>query len=164
MSVGTPPKKAVETCLVLVTLRRQGVDEVLLGLKKRGFGEGRIVAPGGKIDAGETPHEAAVRELHEETGLRALTLDPVGVLDFAFPDDPQTPDLTAHVFVTSRVEGAAASSDELDVVWVPVDSVPHPRMWPDAAHWLPRALAHDLRHAQFVYAGSGDRLVSASLA
>ena len=42
---------------------------VLLGLKKTGFGRGRIVGPGGKIDPGESPEQAAARELEEETTL-----------------------------------------------------------------------------------------------
>jgi 8-oxo-dGTP pyrophosphatase MutT (NUDIX family) len=39
--------------------------------------EPRWITPGGGIDAGETPREAAVRELLEETGLR-VTEDQLG--------------------------------------------------------------------------------------
>nr|XP_053633034.1 oxidized purine nucleoside triphosphate hydrolase-like [Cherax quadricarinatus] len=39
---------------------REG-NRLLLGYKKRGFGQGRWNAFGGKVEAGETPEEAAVR-------------------------------------------------------------------------------------------------------
>jgi 8-oxo-dGTP pyrophosphatase MutT (NUDIX family) len=42
---------------------------------------GQIAFPGGKIDAGETPREAAFREAHEEIGLEARFIDPLGWLD-----------------------------------------------------------------------------------
>jgi len=37
--------------------------------------------PGGHVDAGELPHEAVLREVFEETGVRAQIIDPVGILD-----------------------------------------------------------------------------------
>ena len=40
---------------------RRGADEVLLGLKKRGFGKGKWGGFGGKIEKGETPTECIVR-------------------------------------------------------------------------------------------------------
>lgn len=44
---------------------------VLLGRKKRGFGAGKWNGFGGKIEAGETIRQCAVRELREEAGLLA---------------------------------------------------------------------------------------------
>jgi len=42
---------------------------------------GQIAFPGGKIDRGETPLAAALREAHEEIGLTAAAVEPLGWLD-----------------------------------------------------------------------------------
>lgn len=52
---------------VAVAILRDGA--LLLGRRIGGHGDGRWQTPGGKIDPGETPLEAAVRETEEETGL-----------------------------------------------------------------------------------------------
>jgi 8-oxo-dGTP pyrophosphatase MutT (NUDIX family) len=53
----------------LVYATRNG--KVLLLCRKKAPLIGYWVAPGGKVDPGESPHEGAVRELYEETGLVA---------------------------------------------------------------------------------------------
>jgi 8-oxo-dGTP pyrophosphatase MutT (NUDIX family) len=42
---------------------------------------GQVAFPGGKIDAGETPRAAALREAQEEIGLEERFIEPLGWLD-----------------------------------------------------------------------------------
>lgn len=117
-------------------------DHVLLGEKKRGFGCGKVVGPGGKVEPGETPPAAVVREIAEETG---VSVDPeglreVGWITYRFPHRPAW-NQDATVFTVSRWTGEPAESDEIAPDWYAVGALPLDRMWDDARHWLPRILA-----------------------
>ena len=66
------------------------IDEqhrILLGRKKRGFGANKYNGFGGKINAGESFRQCAVRELYEESGIlvNAADLECVALFDFQFP-------------------------------------------------------------------------------
>ena len=52
-------------------------DEVLLINKKTGLGKGKVNGPGGKVDPGETPEKAAIRECQEELAItvKAIIID-----------------------------------------------------------------------------------------
>ena len=60
--------KKMETTLCL--LRRN--EEILLAMKKRGFGEGKYNGVGGKIEGTETPEAAMLRETKEEIGVTPI--------------------------------------------------------------------------------------------
>ncbi len=49
-------------------------NQVLLMRRKKEPNLGLWVAPGGKVEAGESPYDCAARELQEETGLKANKL------------------------------------------------------------------------------------------
>jgi 8-oxo-dGTP diphosphatase len=67
-------------CVVLRDLGIPGeeVPHVLMGIRKGAHGAGELSLPGGKPDGDESPAEAAVRELLEETGLVADDALPLG--------------------------------------------------------------------------------------
>lgn len=60
-------------------------DEVLLIRRGRAPREGEWSLPGGRIEPGEKLHTAALRELHEETGVSARILGLIDVVDGLFP-------------------------------------------------------------------------------
>ncbi len=59
-------------------------NQILLAMKKRGFGEGKWNGVGGKVNEGESVERAALREMEEEIGVTAQEsdLEPMGVLRF----------------------------------------------------------------------------------
>lgn len=77
--------------------------------------------PGGRVDEGETPAEAAARETREETGWRP---GPVRHL-FSYHPAPGGIDQTFHVFAAEgAVEEGEPDVDEAErVEWVPVERV-----------------------------------------
>jgi 8-oxo-dGTP pyrophosphatase MutT (NUDIX family) len=68
--------------LASIVARRDG-PTVLLTLRAAAMRShsGQVAFPGGRIDAGETPQAAALREAREEIGLDARHIEPLGWLD-----------------------------------------------------------------------------------
>lgn len=123
---GEPVDRAV-LCFII----RSG--EILLIEKKRGLGSGKVNGPGGRIEAGETPEAAAVRETREEVGVTPLGLVRLGTLWFRFTDGYS---LHCAVFRASGLEGEPIETEEAKPFWVPLSDVPFDRMWADDEHWL----------------------------
>lgn len=137
-----------------------GAEEVLLGRKKFGLGEGNLVGPGGKVEPGETPEQAITREVFEETGLSIRSPQLVGFLVYPFPSRPAWSQ-KSWVFVCRDWSGEPRESDELVPEWFPVTDVPVERMWDDAKYWLPGVLAGGTVSATFEF-GEDLSTVSAS--
>lgn len=116
--------------------------EILLGRKKRGFGVAKWNGFGGKIEAGETFRQCAVRELREETGLIAKEedLDLVAFLDFKFVASPEL-DHIGYVYFLRTYKGTPQESEEMEPKWFAVDQFPYDEMWKGDRTWIPEILA-----------------------
>lgn len=120
----------------LLLLRRD--DQILLAMKKRGFGSDRWNGVGGKVDPGETIEQALVRECQEEICVTPTNYEKVAVHDFVFPDG--TPDMEVHAYVATEWEGDPTETEEMAPRWFSVDAIPYDDMWQDDIVWLPQVI------------------------
>ena len=126
----------VYTEAAVLTFIEEG-DQLLLIHKKRGLGKGKVNAPGGRIDPGETAEFAAIRECQEEVGLTPSNLKYMGELNFIFVDGYS---LQGFVFVADAYTGTLVETDEADPFWCHRERIPYDNMWEDDQYWLPEML------------------------
>ncbi len=134
------------TCLCFI---RRG-DEILLMHKKRGSGAGKINAPGGHIESGETALAAAIRETQEELCVTPLDLKLVGELSFQFINEatgePQQMEdgisgaMHTVVFLAEGCLGEPQETEEAIPYWSHHEKIPFHEMWEDDREWIPGML------------------------
>jgi ADP-ribose pyrophosphatase YjhB (NUDIX family) len=139
-----PQQIVANTCLV-----RDG--EVLLMHKLRGFGEGKVVLPGGRRYPQEDLEACALREFEEEVGLKPIAPQLLGQCSYQFEDGLA---FQIQVFKASSAIGTLQRSDEALPFWVPSSQIPYEQMWPDAVHWLPLILQDQPFKGRFLFKGS----------
>jgi len=154
-----------EVAVCYILREHNGEPQVLLGEKKKGLGTGKIVGPGGKLEPGETPEQAIVREVREESGLvvREADLERIGRIDYEFPARPEWSQVS-WVFRVSRFSGDVRDSEELRLGWHPVSSIPFDRMWDDAKHWLPAALGGEYCDRRYVFGDDLSTVIAGDVA
>lgn len=131
-----------------LTLLIEG-DNILLALKKRGFGEGRWNGVGGKVDYGETIAEAMIRETEEEIFVTPEEYEAAGILELHYPEP--VGDITVHIFVCTAWDGEPLESEEMAPRWFKIREIPYERMWPDDIFWLPMVLEGKFVRGDFVF-------------
>lgn len=80
--------------------------------------------PKGHLEGQETPEEAAVREIAEETGIRGRVLRSLGSIDYWFSVEDVRIHKTVHHYLLEATGGRLTIEDDpdaeaVDVAWVP---------------------------------------------
>lgn len=125
-------------------------DEVLLAMKKRGFGVGKWNGAGGKKDGEETIEAAAEREVYEEIGVTVKDLEQVAVINFYFPHNLDWGQ-QVHVYLAREWEGEPVESEEMLPKWFNKADIPFKDMWADDEHWLPQVLQGQKVEGDFIF-------------
>ena len=139
-------------------------DQVLLAMKKRGFGAGKWNGVGGKLKEGETVEGAAQREIQEEIGVEVELQDikAVGTLRFDFVDNPGWANF-CHVFTIAHWRDEPTESEEMRPQWYAFDKIPFGEMWVDDPHWLPLVLAGKKVKGEFLFDKTGGSMMDFSV-
>lgn len=91
--------------------------------------------PGGKVDAGERPEEALIRELREELGIEVEEpcLAPLNFASYAYPDFH----LLMPLYVCRRWEGFVEAREHKALKWAPAKELRAYPMPPADAPLIP---------------------------
>jgi ADP-ribose pyrophosphatase YjhB (NUDIX family) len=97
----------------------------------RSGGEGTWTLPGGRVEHGEDPFDAVIREVAEETGYEAVVERLLGVDSRVIPGPDRRPGLPDHqnlgIYYQVRVTGGELRPEPdgeiAESVWTPLDDV-----------------------------------------
>jgi len=70
--------------------------------------------PKGHLEGAETPEQAAVREVAEETGITAEVIQPLGTIDYWFTGDDRRVHKVVHHFLLEAQGGDITSANDPD--------------------------------------------------
>lgn len=103
-------------------------DDCLLVIRRgHGPGAGEWSVPGGRVEAGETLHEAVVREMWEETGLEVVVERFLGWVE-RLGDDHHFVILDFVVGLLDAEATAVAGDDAAEAAWVPLHELSEIRL------------------------------------
>lgn len=134
--------------LHFVTRSRNGANELLLAYKKTGeIGIGKASAPGGKVESGETPRQAAAREDYEELGI-SIPNNPVDLLEVAMldvftatGDGPYDHFMRVAIYRGDAYSGEPSeTSDMHPPFWSLFSQIPYKDMYAGDDMWMPYVL------------------------
>lgn len=108
---------------------------ILLGMKKIGFGKDRWNGFGGKLEKGEGLEEGLIREAEEEFGIKPIKFEKQGIIYFQFENDPDI--LEVNIFKIFKYEDEPTETEEMKPQWFDVNNLLWKDMWSDDPIWYP---------------------------
>jgi 8-oxo-dGTP pyrophosphatase MutT (NUDIX family) len=102
---------------------RDGEVVVIVPTRRAADGSRVLALPKGHVDPGETPVQAAAREVREETGIVAEPVSELGETRYWYRRDGRTIGKSVSFFLFSHLSGDTADHDDEveEVRWIPLE-------------------------------------------
>lgn len=91
-------------------------EKIVITKYLKGRKQGYYDIPGGKIEEGETPEKAAIREMKEETGIKVSNLIKKGTFEVEYPDRI----FIFEVFIANDYQGNPQNFEENTSEWMDI--------------------------------------------
>lgn len=124
-------------------------EEILLAMKKRGFGVGKWNGVGGKVEDGETTEQALIRECKEEIFVTPKQYIKVARLVFDEIHESERKLMNVNVYLCNEWDGDPQESEEMKPQWFKQSDIPFDECWSDDKYWLPLVLQGKYIEAKF---------------
>ncbi|VTR75811.1 Putative mutator protein MutT4 [Cellulomonas hominis] len=120
----------------LVVRQEAGVHVAAVIARRNRAGRLEWCLPKGHLEGDETPEQAAVREIAEETGIVGRIVRGLGVIDYWFTGDDRRVHKMVHHYLLGAVGGELTvegdpDGEAEDVAWVPVLELPARLAYPN---------------------------------
>ena len=142
-------------------------EKILLGMKKRGFGEGKWNGHGGKIEGNESIKDAAIREVFEEVEVKIKNSDAVrerGIINFYFEGkDDETQEVHFFSIPSDQIIGEPKETEETKPQWFDYCDIPFDKMWVDDPYWMPIMLSGKDFRGEFYFNSDGSAILEKKL-
>jgi 8-oxo-dGTP diphosphatase len=138
---------------VLVFLTRGDEILLLLGAPDKKLWAGKYNGLGGHIEPGETPYQAAIREVQEEAG---LTVEALTLRAIVHATLPEPPGVIFFVFVGEALAGELHASAEGTPEWISQSALDTLPLVDDLPQLLPRVLSStSMTFAHYTFTADG---------
>ena len=131
-----------------LVIDHSGKNGLLIGRRDHKDASGKTILwslPKGHIEEGETPEQAALREVAEETGIKSAIERSLGVIDFWFMAGGKRIHKTVHHYLFRETGGLLAPQEsEVDEVgWFPLAEIVDRLAYPDEKKLIARTNASE---------------------
>jgi mutator protein MutT len=129
-----------------VVVRDQEVIAIV-PIKRSSDGVRVLGLPKGHLDPGETPEQAATREVREETGVTAELIEPLGEIHYRFDRRGRSVAKTVVFYLFRYLSGSVEDHDhEIErALWMPIDEAVRELTYAGEREMVERALSRIAR-------------------
>jgi 8-oxo-dGTP pyrophosphatase MutT (NUDIX family) len=116
--------------------------EVIVIVPARSRSAGVLALPKGHPDGDETPLEAAVREVHEETGVKAEPIEPLGEIEYTYERKGGLVDKRVAFWLFEYRSGELDPDHEIaEARWMPLEQAAESLTYEGEREMVQRALS-----------------------